>query len=102
MLLRIIFIVIGAFSMERPLTTDVHVHTSAHGQFGLDIPGILESMEQNQIDRSFILSAGYTYGFNLRTKSVEDENDFIAEQVKLHPDKFVGICSVPFYYKNAL
>lgn len=67
---------------------DFHVHI--HEEHEHSVSGLLQSMEQNQISKSVVLSDAYAQSGESDARVA---NDYIANQTALHPDKLIGFCA---------
>lgn len=92
------------FANEHPEIFDSHLHVVSPENWQespLGIHGVIDGsigtkevvklLNETKVGRAVLISAGYFFHDREKTRH---ENEFVADQVRQHPDRFVGLCSV--------
>src|SRR4051812_6753164 len=75
---------------------DFHTHSRSTAAPGdpYHFDHLLKSMTDSGVDQAVLLSSGYLFSEQKR-EATEQENNFVAIQAKLYPDRIIPFCGVP-------
>lgn len=83
---------IGKGKVRWPDGIEMQFFPPEYGDTGFKVEALLKVMEANKVDKAVLMQA-QNYGF---------QNDYVAECVKLYPERFKGVCIFDPYGRKAM